>query len=465
MDRNCCAGGVRFRLFPKPPYVHPDWPPETISVSSLPGSIGPGPSDHRMFLVNPIGKRYAYGVNPGPLGTPRLDLPPWRGRVHQPVCPDAEGHFDYLPEGTPEFEEAHVFGTVRFVLDIWENYFGRPVEWHFARDYRQLEIVILPAVDNAYAGYGFMEVGAHHRADGTLAPFALNFDVMAHELGHLIIYSTIGVPSPAARQGEYYGFQESAADTTALIAALYFKSLQAHLLEETSGNLYTFNELDRFAELSPHDQIRLASNAVKLSEFAAGWEDEHALSQPLTGAVFDITVDIFQEMLVDRGLIPREVAELTRLVRNGPDRAEEVEPFFDAAFRDRVRWLPRRARRRARLHGLRFGRDLEASVSRLLRLRTRRRGDDTGRADHERRPLSSRFRRELRLARDRAGPGRSSLATAGRAQPHPLRSHTHSGNSKSPAKDELSRARADARTFATDYAMNNIGGARCLRHS
>jgi hypothetical protein len=329
---NCCEAGVRFRLFPKPPYVHPEWPPETICVSSPPGSIGPGPADERMHLIDPVGKFLAYGVNPGPLGTPHLDLPPWRGPIRRPVFPDAEGHFDHIPVDTPEFAEAHVFGAVRFVLDIWERYFGRSIPWHFARDYRRLEIVILPGLDNAHVGYGFMEVGAHHRRDGTATPFALNFDVIAHELGHLILYGTLGLPTPATQQGEYFGFQESAADTTALIAALHFESLLDHLLTETHGNLYTYNELDRFAELSPHDQIRLASNAVKLSEFAAGWEDEHALSQPLTGAMFDIGVDIFQEILVDRGLIPRNVAETTRFVRNSPENAAAVQPVFDAAF-------------------------------------------------------------------------------------------------------------------------------------
>ena len=133
-----------------------------------------------------------------------------------------------IPEGTLEFAEAHVFGTVRFVLDIWERYFGRPIEWHFARDYRQLEMVILPQIDNAYAGYGFMEIGAHPRAGwDARCPYALNFDVMAHELGHLILYSTIGVPSRGAERGEYYGFQEAGADTTALIATLHFESLIA----------------------------------------------------------------------------------------------------------------------------------------------------------------------------------------------------------------------------------------------
>jgi hypothetical protein len=328
----CCGGGVRFRLFPKPPYVHPEWPPETISVSEPPGTIGPGPADERMRLILPFDKRYTYGVNPGPLGTPKLDLPPYGGPIHHPVCPNDEGHFDTIPVGTSEFAQAHVFGTVRFVLDIWERYFGRRIEWHFAPDYRQLEIVVLPALDNAYAGYGFMEIGAHPRPDGAPLPYALNFDVIAHELGHLIIYSTIGVPSLSAERGEYYGFQESAADTTALIAALHFESLLHHLLAETHGNLYTFNELDRFAELSPNDQIRLASNDVKMSAFAAGWTDEHALSQPLTGAMFDIGVDIFQEILVERGVIPRDVAEATRKIRDEPERAEIVQPYFEAAY-------------------------------------------------------------------------------------------------------------------------------------
>jgi hypothetical protein len=331
----CCEGGVRFRLYPKPPYVHPEWPPEIVCVSEPPGAIGPGPSDARMHLVNPVGKRFAYGVNPGPLGTPHLDFPPWKGPVFPPVFPDAEGHFDHLLPGTPEFAEAHVFGTVRFVLDVWERYFGHRIEWHFAADYRRLEITILPGLNNAYAGYGFMQIGAHRFPDGSHAPYALNFDVVAHELGHLILYSTVGLPTPATQQGEYFGFQESGADTTALIAGLHFDSLLEHLLQETHGNLYTYNELDRFAELSPDDQIRLASNDVKMSAFAAGWEDEHALSQPLTGAVFDILVDIFQEMLVDRGLISRDVAEATRLVRNSPENAPALQPVFDAAFADR----------------------------------------------------------------------------------------------------------------------------------
>jgi len=325
-------GGTRFRLFPRPPYAQPGRLPDVVYIATPPGSIGPGPSDDRIYLIDPIGKRQPYGMITGPYGTPHFDLPPWRGAIRRPVMPDADGHFDHIPFGTPEFEQAHVFGTIRFTLAVWERYFGQPIQWHFVRDFDRLEVVMLPAFNNAHVGYGFMEVGAHHGGDGVTVPYSLNFDVVAHELGHLIIYGTIGVPTKATEDGEYFGFQEAAADTTAMIAALHFNSLVEHLLEETRGNLFSYNELDRFAELSPTEQIRLASNSVKMSEFVGGWTDEHYLSQPLSGALFDILVDMFQENLVERGLIRRAFADLSDRVRDRPEYAAAIQGEYDAAY-------------------------------------------------------------------------------------------------------------------------------------
>jgi hypothetical protein len=54
-----------------------------------------------------------------------------------------------------------------------KGYFGHRIGWHFARDFERLEIVILPEFDNSHVGYGFTEVGAQHRRDGTVIPFAL----------------------------------------------------------------------------------------------------------------------------------------------------------------------------------------------------------------------------------------------------------------------------------------------------
>ena len=68
--------------------------------------------------------------------------------------------------------------------------------------------------------------------------------------GTAIIYSVIGLPSSEDASGEYYGFHESAADMVALLASLHFGSVVEALLENTRGNLYTFNRLNRFAELA-----------------------------------------------------------------------------------------------------------------------------------------------------------------------------------------------------------------------
>ncbi|SED51212.1 hypothetical protein SAMN05519104_3703 [Rhizobiales bacterium GAS188] len=329
------ANGVRFRLFPKPPFLHPGHPPETVHVSGRPGSIGPGPSDDHMYLINPVGKSYDYGLNRTPYGTIFLNLPPWRGEIRRPVRPGADGHFDHIPIDAPEFAEAHIFGSVRFTLDIWERYFGHSIDWHFAKDFQRLEIAMLPAFDNSHVGYGFMEIGAQHRGDGAIMPYSLNFDVMAHELGHLVIYGTVGVPNRVAENGEYFGWQESAADLSAMVASLHFQQHLSHLLEETHGNFYTFNELDRFAELDTNTQIRLANNSLTLADFADGWHDEHKLSQPMTGAVFDILVDVFQEALVERGLISRAAADRARGVEHDPSSAPRVQALFDEAYQGR----------------------------------------------------------------------------------------------------------------------------------
>ena len=290
----------------------------------------PGPADHRAYTVYPIGKRHPYGISMDRKDT-TLSLPPWHGPINLPALPDAEGHFDYLRMGTEQFEMAHLFGTVRFVIDVWESYFQRPIRWQFERDFPRLELSILPSLQNAYAGYGFIEVGGHGKGE-SFVPYSLNFDVIAHEVGHAIIYSELGVPDPEAATGEYFGFHESAADLVALISSLHFNSVVDDLLLTTRGNLYTLNRVSRMAELSPNKQIRISSNDRRLSEFKRGWRKEHDLSQPLTGAFFDILVDIFHDELLEHGLITPILEDLSDKLLATPYYASTMQRLFDKAF-------------------------------------------------------------------------------------------------------------------------------------
>jgi hypothetical protein len=323
--------GTRFKLYSQPGFLADFKDPEIVTLSAPAGSIGPGPSDHRIYTVYPIGKPTPYGIAASPQGFEKILLPPWQGPILVPALPDPMGHFDYLTPGTPQFEAAHLFGTVRFVLEIWERYFGRPIPWHFAQTYDRLELTIQPTLENAFAGYGFIEVGGDRRT-GEFQPFSLNFDVIAHEMGHLMVYSEVGLPDPALSQGEYWGFHESAADLVALVSSLHFDTVLTELLDRTRGNLYTYNVLSRMGELSPEVQIRTAANDIRLSLFSAGWRDEHLLSQPLTGAFFDIFVDIFHEKLLDHGLIGPDVEDLSDRLLASPDYAPIMQALFDQAY-------------------------------------------------------------------------------------------------------------------------------------
>jgi hypothetical protein len=328
------GSGTRFRLYPQPPVLTSIRGPETVWVALEPGSIGPGPSDDRMYVVDAVGKNRPYDFP---------YLPPYRGARNPPVAPGFDGHFDHLDDPwSRDFMAAHMYGTLRFVLDAWEKYFGGPVPWHFADERPRLELVPLVEWNNAHSGFGFIETGFARPGAADPQPFCLNFDVLAHELGHSFIYQLLGTPPPGRVGAGYVAFHESAADCVAMIAVLHFDSVVDRLLERTSGNIYLPNELNRIGELSETEEIRLASQSLTLADVPdlrtpvaqLSQPQRHSQSLPLTGAVFDILVDVFQSLLVEDGLISGELDDFSRPEVSATDEAA-VQAGFDAAYAGR----------------------------------------------------------------------------------------------------------------------------------
>lgn len=315
--------GTKFLLFPQPPYLSGYSDPERVWVSPPAGSVGPGPSDDRMYVIDPIEK-------PEPYEFPYL--PPFQGDSHPPAEPDLQGHFDRLDPKDRSFAAAHLYGSLRRVLDIWESYFGRRIDWFFRTDFERLEIIPMIDWHNAQSGYGYMEFGYRHDEEGRRLPFALNFDVIAHELGHAILFSEMGVPEFEQRTAEFLAFHEACADLTALVSLLHFDSVADRLLRSTRGNLYTLNELNRIAELSDTMQIRVASNGRRLSEVTG---EVHDLSRPFTGAVFDVMVEVFHDLLLEAGLIDEAVAASAVRAAEGGRVLERLQDAFDEAYRNR----------------------------------------------------------------------------------------------------------------------------------
>ncbi|MFT5893912.1 MAG: hypothetical protein ACI8VW_000778 [bacterium] len=326
--------GTLFRIFPQTSTAAVSMPAEIVEVSSPAGSVGPGPSDDRMFVIFPVDKAKEYGMHEDDQGRPFVFLPPWHGAIHEPAFPDANGDFlHYDDVDDPRFQAAHTYACIRFTLDVWERYYGRPIEWYFRDHYSQAEVVILPDFENAQIGRGFIEIGTDvNKVTGKRSPFTLNFDVIAHEVGHGILFSVAGEPDVEHDSAEFLGFQESGGDVISMIAILHFDSVIDEVLGSTSGNLYMANHLNRFAETSQFDQIRMASNNTKLSDFSNGWKSAHKLAQPLTGAIFDIFVDIFHEELVRMGAISTTLESMSDNLEGDPSYAATLQTEFDAAY-------------------------------------------------------------------------------------------------------------------------------------
>lgn len=292
------AVGTRFLLYPQAPHVPGYGTPEPVWISTPPDRLRAGPADARMYVAD---------AGPGKQPYEFPYLPPYVGDLHPPAEAGPDGHFDHLVPGTAQFVAAHAFASAHRVLDIWESYLGRPIDWHFAEAYDALEIVPRLDWDNAQSGFGFLELGMDRADDGQTYPFALNLDVIAHEVGHAILFSLYGFPENGMGEGDFGALHESGADLVSLLSFLHFDTGIDRLLRRGKGNLLMLNELNRIAELAGERQIRLAGNARRLSEVSS---EIHDRSRPFTGGVFDTIVASYHESLVKEGFADEQLLDI-----------------------------------------------------------------------------------------------------------------------------------------------------------
>jgi hypothetical protein len=297
-ERREAALGTRFLVYPQPPYIPGYEKPETIWVSTPSGGIEAGPSDSQIYVIVPDEPKEPYEFP---------YLPPFEGRSRPPVRSGPEGHFDHLVPGTPDFVAAHAYACVRRVLDICESYHGEAIRWFFEPARQRLEIIPRLQWDNAHSGFGYLELGEDDMLQERL-PLALNFDAIAHETGHLVLLSTLRTPK--APPEDFFAYHECAADFVSLLSLLHFDTALDRILRRTRGNLLLMNELDRFAELSFERQVRTFNHSLKMRDVGA---EVHDRARPFMGALFDTLVEIYQILLVERGLSsldPREVEDI-----------------------------------------------------------------------------------------------------------------------------------------------------------
>ena len=291
-----------------------------------------------------------------------------------PVFPGPEGHFDYLQPGTRRFSAAAVYASVRCVLEIWEHFLGRRLPLVRERGQRKLEIIpqVTAVGDTAWSGEGFLEFGFAHRDPPQ--PYCENLDVVAHEVGHIILKRVIGAAPEGRLEFERRSHDEAGADLVSLVSILHFDRVIAAVLDQTRGKIFSVNILSQIGEYRLGQSGRRASRltfhhrTMRAVARARKRQDKYTYAQPLLGAAFDILVEIYEAHLVRRGLISRDLADRSTeaaataqpAIRRGfAARFKENPDGFADALRDATADFARllaRAWRKSRRTGVTFSR-------------------------------------------------------------------------------------------------------------
>jgi hypothetical protein len=149
------------------------------------------------------------------------------------------------------------------------------------------------------------------------------------------VLADVGSPeSPLDPAIDYGGMHESGGDLTAIVALLHFDSFVDELLDSSKGNLLTVNGLERVGELSDSGEIRAALNALRMSDVG---DEPHERSLPLTGAVFDTMVEVFQKRLVEQGLITQDLRDRSNNIPGDAADLVEIQRDFTAAYTGKAR--------------------------------------------------------------------------------------------------------------------------------
>ncbi len=211
------------------------------------------------------------------------------------------------PDATPlddkasklfQFHQLSVWATVQHTLDYFESGFGlgRRITWAFYGN----RLIVLP-----HAGYG--ENAYYDRASKSLQFYyfngpngtvytCLSSDIVNHEFGHAVLdglrphyYESV--------TGEPAAFHEFLGDLTAILMALRNNAFRWLMLKVCKGNLEADTLLANLAQefgeaVTGSAYLRSALNKKKMQDLAGNLEP-HALSEVLTGAMFDLLKGVY----------------------------------------------------------------------------------------------------------------------------------------------------------------------------
>jgi hypothetical protein len=239
-----------------------------------------------------------------------------------------------------QFHQVNVWAILQRALDFFESGFGlgRRVPWGFDGN----RLIVVPHAgpgENAFYDRDSKSLQFYYfDRDEERIFTCLSTDIVHHEFGHAVLdgirpYFIEAVPP------ETGAFHEFTGDLTAILIALRNTAFRKGLIDETKGDLGKESTLSRVAEqFGRHVQdkpyLRSARNELTMKDIA-GDQRPHYMSQVLTGAMFDILIQLSRHYVGKRDrTVPEAFWNTIQRMQNMAVQPFDLLPPVDVTFRD-----------------------------------------------------------------------------------------------------------------------------------
>jgi hypothetical protein len=259
---------------------------DTFSAPWEPG-LRDGPTSARFAVVD-------YDATKNVLTSPAI----WDRAQNCYLAPDRKTILNAATKNLYQYHQLSVWANVQNTLDFFESSaaLGRRINWAFEGN----RLIIVP-----HAGYG--ENAYYDRASKSLQLYwfdsdkgtvftCLSSDIVNHEFGHAVLdglrphyYESVGAQTAA--------FHEFVGDLTAILMAFRNNAFRVVALKESNGKRTGLEllaglaqQFGRATQGAPYLRSGLNTHTMKQLE---GNLEPHALSEVMTGAMFDILKGVF----------------------------------------------------------------------------------------------------------------------------------------------------------------------------
>ena len=239
-----------------------------------------------------------------------------------------------------QFHQTNVWAVLQRALEFFEGGWGlgRPIPFGFDGN----RLIVVP-----HAGYGrnaFYDRNSkslqfyYFDHEGKRVFTCLSTDIINHEFGHAVL-DGIRPHFFGSALIQTGAFHEFVADLAAILIILRDNGFRNAVAEATGADLTQATHLERIAEefgqaVGDKPYLRTANNELKMPDVAAE-VGPHKVSEVLTGAMFEILVDLANHYIDDRDRSVRQALwdAVSRMQRMAIQPLDLLPPV-DVTFRD-----------------------------------------------------------------------------------------------------------------------------------